>query len=767
MKFYLLLLFSILFGQLLNAQNKQSKVTLSGYVKDADTGESLIGATIYCPELQFGTASNDYGFYSINLPKDSVTIAFSFIGYRSIEKRLLLSQNFTLNIDLRSGELLEEVVVSADSYQEQINTTQMSVDKISMKEAKLLPALFGEVDIIKTLQLKPGIKTGGEGTSGIVVRGGSPDQNLFILDEATIYNPSHLFGFFSTFNSDAVKDVKLYKGGFPSKYGGRLSSVIDVKLNDGNRKKFSGTGGVGLIASRLSLEGPIVKDKSSYMISGRRTYADLITRRINKSKENDPEYNPIPDYYFYDFNAKVSYDLSEKDKLFFSSYYGRDFFGFSGNSLDVNFNWGNTALALRWNRVFSPQLFANTTLTFSDYNYQIKNRFGDFISFELSSGIRDYTAKTDFLYTPNNRHSISFGANYTLHQFEVGRFQAADDDNTFNFEKGQNFTGSAMGIYLSDDIEINEQFKINTGLRLSGFYNEEFYSLLEPRFALKYSINKKISLKTSYTYMGQYIHLVTNSAASLPTDIWYPSNATVKPQRSNQVAAGISFSIANQYLVTNELYYKWSQNQIDFRDNAQLFVNDNLDEEFVFGKGWSYGNEIYIEKKSGKFTGWIGYTLSWAWRQFEDILDGENFHPRYDSRHDLSVVAIWELNKRWSITGTWVYSTGSVTTLPYGRFSIQNIPGSDPQLIIPIYGDRNSYRLPPYHRMDIGAVCRFFPKWGEADLSFSAYNAYNRRNPYFIYLETKEDIEGNPTGFQAKQVSLFPIIPSVTFNFKF
>ncbi len=759
------------------------EITLSGYVKDGDSGETMIGATVFVPSTGAGNVSNEYGFYSISLPVgDSVLIQFSYIGYQNVEKTVIYDENANLDIELTYGQQLQEVVVKADSYREVLNSTQMSVEQISMEDAKLLPALFGEVDIIKTLQLKPGVSSGGEGTSGLSVRGGTGDQNLFLLDEATVYNPQHLFGFFSTFNSDAVKNVELYKGGFPAQYGGRLSSVVDVKLRDGNRKKFAGSGGLGLIASRLTLEGPIARNqKGSFIVSGRRTYVDLFTSAANKRNEDNPDFNQIPAYFFYDLNGKINYDLGKKDKIFVSGYFGKDKFGFRDDDFNFDFNWGNIALTARWNHVYNSKLFSNTTLTFSDYEYQIKNRIGEFATFELGSGIRDYTGKIDYFYSPDNKHNIKFGGNITYHQFEVGRLSFNDDDNTFNFQAGQDFDAWAFAGYIADDWEVTDDLKVNYGLRLSAFYNDKFYVGVEPRFSLKYSVNPDLSLKASYAYMTQYIHLVTNSSASLPTDVWYPSNENIKPQRSQQVAGGLAytFDIGEQnFLVSNEAYYKWGRNLIDFRDGAQLFVNDNLDDEFVFGTGNSYGNEIYLEKQSGKIRGWIGYTLSWTWREFPDILEGRKFHPTYDRRHDISTVLIYNINKRWSTTASWVYTSGALTTLPFGSYAFADVGGSEGQFplvegsnsgisITPIYTDRNSIRLAPNHRLDLGLIVRFFPKWGESDLTISTYNTYNRLNPFFVFIDTVEDADGNFTGVQAKQVSLFPILPSITWNFKF
>jgi outer membrane cobalamin receptor len=752
-----------------NVVNAQSNFSVSGYVKDADTGEDLVGATIYAPALSKGTTTNAYGFFSLSLPADSVQLVVSYIGYQQVNQRLFLNRNTQLTIALSPEKReLQEVVVQAESLQDKLNQTQMSVEKLSIKEIKLVPAIFGEVDIIKVLQLKPGIQSGGEGASGLYVRGGGPDQNLILLDEATVYNAAHLFGFFSIFNPDAVKGVDLYKGDFPAQYGGRLSSVVDVKLKDGNDQKFTGSGGIGAIASRLTLEGPLVKNKSSFVLSGRRTYFDAFTRALNRANRDNEDYNEIPDYYFYDLNAKVNYDLGEKDRLFVSGYLGRDKFGFQGDNFNVNFNWGNNAATVRWNHIFSPKLFANTSLIYSDYKYTIENKF-DIFSFTLGSNIRDIGAKTDFYYTANANHTIRFGGQYTHHTFDIGRLQADSEDGTIAFNSGQGLSGSEIGAYVSSELSAGPLWRFNSGLRFSGFENKgKWFGGVEPRLATRYKLSENTSLKASASRMYQYVHLVANSGASLPTDIWYPSGRLVQPQRSDQLAAGISTLLfKGKLLLTNEVYYKWMKNQLDFRDGAQLFVNPRLEEEFVFGRGWGYGNEIYLEKREGRTTGWIGYTLSWTYRKFNDINNGNPFFPRYDRRHDVSAVLIHEFSRRLSFTTTWVYGTGNAISLPVGRFLVQDINGSN-FTVVPEYLQRNSFRMAPYHRLDVGLVWRFFPKWGESDLTLSVYNTYNRKNPYFIYFEEVRDTQTDIiTGFKAKQVSLFPVIPSITYNFKF
>ncbi|MEM1217629.1 MAG: TonB-dependent receptor [Bacteroidota bacterium] len=762
----------------------QDKFTVSGSIADAETGETLIGATVFIPSSGEGTVTNEYGFYSITLPAaDSVTLEFSYVGFSNELRTIPLRSDQQLSIELGSGIKLEEVVVKANSFQEQLTSTEMSVEAITTKEAKLIPVLLGESDIIKTIQLKPGIPSGSEGTTGLFVRGGGSDQNLILLDEALVYNASHLFGFFSTFNTDAVKDLKLYKGGFPAQYGGRLSSVIDVKLKEGNNKKFSGTGGLGLISSRLTLEGPIQKGKSSFIVSGRRTYFDLITRGINNANSENEDFNQIPDYYFYDLNTKVNFQLGEKDRLFLSGYFGRDVFGFNDDFFNFQFDWGNATGTARWNHQFNPKLFANTTFTYSDYEYSIVNTVTGF-SFEVGSRIRDANLKSDFYYAVNNKHTLRFGLGATYHQFTVGRLQAGSDDGDIAFEAGQDFDGVELGAYVGDEWTATDKLRINGGIRFSGFSNDGvFYTGIEPRFASRYLLSDKMTLKASYARMYQYLHLVSSSGVSLPTDVWYPSTERIRPQTSDQVAAGFSLLLGDKYFLTNEYFYKWLDNQVDFVDWAELFANDNLEEEFAIGKGFAYGMEVSLEKKEGRLTGWVGYTLQLIRRgEFEPVDPSAQFQgglayfsPRYDRRHDLSVVAVYEINRRLTATASWIYGSGDLTWLPSGRFTYQDIQGGQFSAVVPIYSDRNSVRLADFHRLDLGLVLKFFPKWGESDLTFNVINAYDRRNAFFVFLEPEfreaEDDNGLPIEIPekitAKQVSLFPILPSITWNFKF
>ncbi len=773
-KIFTILLCSTLFAGTLSAQQVAS---VSGVLTDAQTGETLIGASVEVLSLGKGNVSNEYGFYSFSFPigTDSVALRFTYIGFATEIRTIKPGGNIRLNVALRpEGSVLQEVVIKANVLQEKLKSTEMSVATLTTKEIKALPALFGEVDIIKILQLKPGFNAGSEGTTGLFVRGGGGDQNLIVLDEAVVYNANHLFGFFSTFNSDAVKDLKVYKGGFPAQYGGRLSSVIDVRMKEGNNQKFSGSGGLGLISSRLTLEGPIQKDKSSFIVSGRRTYADIITRQINKANQGKEDYNPIPDYYFYDLNTKVNFTLSPRDHLYLSGYFGRDVFGFKNETFNFRFDWGNATGTARWNHVFGPRLFANTTFAYSDYQYNIKNILQGFF-FNLDSKVRDINTKVDFYYQPSNRHTMRFGLSSTFHDFVAARLKAGSDDGRVSFNSGQTFDGMEYGGYFADEWAINPRLKFNYGARLSAWQNEPaFYVNFEPRAAANFTLQKNWSVKASYARMNQYVHLLASSGLSLPTDIWYPSTEKVKPEISDQVALGTTYLINDKVLITWEAWYKWLQNQVDFIDGAELFGNDNLESQLAIGRGYAFSPlELEIEKKEGKLTGWIGYTLAWVKRgQFRDINNGKYFSPRFDTRHNLSVVALYNLSSRWQITATWVYTSGNIAWLPVGRLSIQGIPGEQFQPVVPVYSERNTFRYPAYTRADLGIVRKFrYKKW-ESDLTLSVYNATDRRNPYFIFLEPElkdTDFPGVqiPEKITAKQVSLFPILPSLTWNFKF
>ena len=753
--------------------------TISGIIRDNENGETMIGATVEAVGLRKGNVSNEYGFYSFSVPvsKDSLTLRFYYLGYQPQLIKVLANKDIKLDISLSDqGTALEEVTITANQLAEKVKSTEMSVATISTREAKALPALFGETDLLKIIQLKPGVASGSEGTTGIFVRGGANDQNLIVLDEAVVYNPNHLFGFFSTFNPDAVKDLKLWKGGFPAQYGGRLSSVIDVRMKEGNNKDYDVAGGIGLISSRLTVEGPIQKGKSSFVVSGRRTYADLITAQINKANEGKEDYNPIPDYYFYDLNTKVNFQLSPKDRLYLSGYFGRDVFTFKNETFNFLFDWGNTTGTARWNHTFGSHLFSNTTFTYSDYRYRIRNVLQGF-SFKLGSNIVDANLKQDFYYQPNNKHTVRFGGNATFHQFEVGRLKAGSDDGSINFESGKNFKGTEFGAYIADDWALTDRVKLNIGARLSGWNDTtSTYARFEPRVSANYALTDKWSVKASYARMNQYVHLLASSGLSLPTDIWYPSTKAVKPEVSDQIAVGTTFLIKNKVLVTWEGWYKWLDNQIDFIDGAELFGQTDLESQLTFGDGYAFSPmELEIEKKDGKLTGWIGYTLAWVKRgRFPVINNGDYYSPRFDTRHNINVVALYSLNKHWQFTGTWVYTSGNVSWLPAGRFTFQDVGGAPFQAVVPVYGDRNTFRYPAYMRADVGIVYKWKTKRMENDLTLSVYNATDRRNPYFLYIDIQTETANIgtgsidiPTGFQAKQVSLFPVLPSITWNFKF
>jgi hypothetical protein len=765
----------------LSAQN----VTISGSIRDDENGEALIGATVEAVGLRKGNVSNEYGFYSFTVPagSDSLTLRYSYLGFESKLVRILPQKNLRLDMALLpEGSLLGEVTIVANPLTEKVKSTEMSVMTLDTRDAKALPALFGETDLLKIIQLKPGVASGSEGTTGIFVRGGGNDQNLIVLDEAVVYNPNHLFGFFSTFNPDAVKDLKIWKGGFPAQYGGRLSSVIDVRMKEGNNREYDVAGGIGLISSRLTIEGPIQKEKSSFIVSGRRTYADLITAQINRANEDNPDFNQIPDYYFYDLNTKVNFTLSPKDRLYLSGYFGRDVFTFRDDNFNFLFDWGNTTGTARWNHTFGPKLFSNTTFTYSDYRYRIRNVLQGF-SFNLGSNVVDANLKLDFYYQPNNQHTIRFGGNATSHYFEVGRLRFGSDDGSFNFESGEEFSGWEYAAFFADDWAVTDRLKINYGGRVSAWVNDSSrYLRFEPRLAANYAVTDNWSVKASYARMNQYVHLLASSGLSLPTDIWYPSSDRVQPEKSDQIAIGTSFLLGKNVLVTYEAWYKWLYNQIDFIDGAELFGQKNIETQLTFGEGFAYSPlELEIEKKDGALTGWIGYTLAWVKRgRFPVINQGEFFSPRFDTRHNFTVVALYRIptDNRWlrrlQFTASGVYTSGNVSWLPSGRMTLQEITGAPFQPVIPVFGERNTFRYPAYMRVDLGIVYKWKTRRAEHDLTLSVYNATDRRNPYFLFIEVATEpvqVGGStlevPTGFQARQVSLFPVLPSLTWNFKF
>ena len=782
-KFFLLLLIMVPF--FVKAQNR---FTISGFIKDSLNGETLIGASIAVQGKKKGISSNQYGFYSITLEEGEYIFISSYIGYQPKILQIKLDGNKQLNFNLLPKiSLSQEVIVTSKKRDANVKNAQMGKFTLPIEQIKSIPAFLGEVDLLKTIQLLPGIRNAGEGSAGLYVRGGGPDQNLILLDDAPVYNTGHLFGFFSIFNSDAIKNVTLIKGGMPAQYGGRLSSVLDISMKEGNNQKYQIEGGIGLIASRLSIQGPIKKDKASFIVSARRTYIDALTKPF--IKPGSQFYGS--GYYFYDLNAKVNYKFSEKDRLYLSGYFGRDVFDFANGkqSLKVNIPWGNATGTLRWNHVFNKKLFGNTTAVYNDYNFTFKAAQNNF-EIQLASGIRDVSIKQDFDLYPFTGHKIKFGGIFTYHKFTPSVVSGKQDSVVFNPNNAQTKFANEAAVYLQDDWEISDKIKINAGLRYSWFQQIGAYKIyttdangnrtdstvfkrgeavqtyggLEPRLTLRYALNDETSLKASVTRNLQYIHLVSNAGTTLPTDIWVPSTYKVKPQISFLYAAGLFKNFKdNTYETSVEVYYKQMQNQIEYQEGYTPNSLDDTENSFAFGKGWSYGTEFFINKARGKLTGWVGYTLSWTWRKFAALNFGEKYPAKYDRRNDLSVVGIYELNKKWKLSATFVYGSGNATTLPQ-RFYIVN------GILTQEYSRINEYRLPAYHRLDLSAILT--PKKNEkrkwkSEWVFSVYNTYSRQNPYFVYFDQNGSALNGTLTIQAKQVSLFPIIPAITWNFKF
>jgi hypothetical protein len=792
-------LYGVLYAQ---SQVNKDKFTISGYIKDGSNGESLLAASVYVTELNKGTNTNEYGFYSITLPKGSYTLKVSYVGFSTTEKKIELSGDLTFNVEMGTNEVqTEEVVITGEKKGANVESTDMGKQVISVEVSKSLPALFGEVDVLKTLQLLPGIQASGEGNSGFYVRGGGPDQNLVLLDDAVVYNTGHLFGFFSVFNSDAVKNTTIVKGGMPASYGGRISSVVDVQMKEGNMKKWSAQGGIGIISSRLTVEGPIKKDKASLIISARRTYIDLLLKPI-LPKIGDGEFAGN-EYYFYDINAKVNWVVNRKNRLYLSGYFGRDVFNFKdpGGNFKLNFPWGNATATFRWNRIIGENLFLNTMLIYNDFGFKANTGFQD-ITFTLNSKVREATVKMDFDYSPILGHMMQFGWQYNFHVFTPYQASGNAGDVNFSTTNQANKFAHETSAYFLDDFEATPWLKMNVGLRASLFTfmgpfskikfeggraidtlnyktgeNIATYWGLEPRLAMRFKVDKNSSIKAGITYNQQYIHLVSSSTTTLPIDLWVPSTAEVKPQLGLQASVGYFRNFKDDMIETSvEVYYKRLWNQIEYGESAVGDITVDVEDMFTYGQGWSYGAEFFVKKAKGRWTGWVGYTLAWTFRKFPEINDGKTFLARYDRRHDISVVNMFEINKHWKVSATWVFSTGQRTTLPVSFFLNE---GS----IHFIYGERNWFRMPPYHRLDLGFVYTIIPKYKKprkkkidftSDISFSIYNAYNRMNPFFVFIDTKGGIGGvdeqgnpDPLKFQAKQASLFPILPSLTWNFKF
>ena len=771
--------------------------TISGYITDSDSGEALIGANIVDFKTNSGTISNTYGFYSLTLPTDSVYLTLSYIGYQTQSYALLLNQDIQLNIQLSPSVDLEtvEVVASADADPIE-ERTQMSTVSIPIREIKKLPAFLGETDVLKALQLLPGVQSGGEGQSGLYVRGGSPDQNLILLDGVPVYNASHLFGFFSVFNADAIRDVNLIKGGFPARYGGRLSSVLDINMKEGNMKEFHGAGSIGLIASKITIEGPIISDKTSFIVSARRTYIDILARPIIKSSFQQGGGDGVAGYYFYDMNAKVNHRFSDRDRLFISFYSGRDVFYFQSEenydgdtyAQDIGFGWGNITTAIRYNRVWGNRLFSNTTLTYSQYNFNTNGSEEDTytsqgqtitegFSINYDSGIRDLAARIDFDFVPNPNHFIRFGAGIINHRFDPGTFDVSfqDEDEDFETTFGQEIVdANEFALYAEDDFKIGSQLKVNAGLHFSGFAlnSGKLYTSLQPRIGMRYLLPNQLSLKASFATMQQYVQFLTNENLSLPTDLWLPTTERVLPQQSWQAAIGIAKSFGDDYELSIEGYYKQMRNVISYAEGASFISFADWQNNVTQGNGEAYGGEFLLRKKQGKLTGWIGYTLNWTWRQFDDINFGEPYPYKYDRRHDISIVGIYDFNDRISLSATWVYGSGNAYTLGeavYSGYFPLGEGGNNFQTLFTTeyFQERNNQRTPAYHRFDIGVNFTKQKRWWKRTWSFGAYNLYNRNNPFFLFLDTVYDPRTQGQRTVLTQISLFPVIPYFNWSFEF
>lgn len=765
------------------------KATLSGFVR-SESGEVLIAANVWVLPLKQGTTTNDYGYFALSLPISAYKVVVTYVGYASDTLDINLTQNVQHNFRLKPTAVnREEIVVEGRRADENTREAGMGRAEVNIEQVKSLPALLGEADILRTIQLLPGIQKGGEGNTGFYVRGGGPDQNLILLDEAVVYNASHLFGFFSVFNADAINTTTLIKGGMPPQYGGRVSSVLAIGMREGNNQKFESQGGIGLIASRLTTEGPLKKDKGSFIVSGRRTYIDVLV-------------NPFipPDavakgsgYFFYDFNTKLNYQINAKNRVFASAYFGRDVFTFKNQEIGLGFNipWGNATATLRWNHVFGPRLFLNTTLIYSDFDFATEVSQSQF-QFKLNSGVRNRSLKVDADYYASLRHRLKVGAQYTRHSFTPSVVEATTGENTFGTPGLRQLNAHEIALYAQDVWDISDAFHVQGGIRWSGYRqvgpylyqryantelldlveevayqeNEKVvdYGGIEPRLLLRLSTSRHSSIKLGITRNLQYIHLASSSGNALPTDLWVPSTRKVRPQEGIQYALGYFLNDKkNRWEASVEVYYKTLQNQIDFRDGAVDGFNLNIENDFVFGDGRSYGAEWFIKKRSGAFTGWLGYTWSKSERRFDDLMKGRWFPYKFDRRHDVSFVASYERNKKWTYSTTFVYATGNAYTLPESRYFFEG------QIINQI-GDRNNFRFAPYHRLDLAAVYKPQPrherKW-KNEWVFAIYNVYSRLNPYFVYLNNTGSLQQQSLQVEARQVSLFPIIPSVTYNFKF
>ena len=794
---------------LLSIAGAAQNYTLSGYVQDRSSGEKLIAATVYDYKSGKGTSANEYGFFSLTLPSAEIYLQVSYVGYATYRDTFKLGANLRMNLSLVPSLSIDEVVVTTHGPQDIVEDAQMSTIHIPIREIKSIPMFMGEADVIKTIQLMPGVQSGTEGTSGIYVRGGGPDQNLFLLDGVPIYNASHLFGFFSVFNPDAISNITLTKGGFPAHYGGRLSSVVDIRLKEGNMKEIHGAGSIGLIASKLMLEGPIIKDKTSFIVSGRRTYFDILARPIIKQVNKSNGQEGMSGYYFYDLNAKINHKFSETDRIYLSAYHGRDRLYVENEEKWINNDtsyqttmesglyWGNLTSSLRWNHVYGNKLFSNVSLTYSNYKFDtfddtqtlVNGKYDLGYSYHYVSGIEDWGGMADFDYRPGPEHTLRFGGKYLYHTFSPGieTIESTDDTLTTEFNTDRIYAHEYY-IYAEDNFQLGSRIRANFGLHYSGFFvNDEFYHSLQPRFSGRLLITPNFSFKAAYSRMDQYIHLLTNATIGLPTDIWVPATDRTPPQSSFQTAVGFAYNLNNNWSFTLEGFYKTMSGLIDYTEGSSFFEYgvDWEDKIERGGEGLSYGLEFLARRDFGKLRGWVGYTLSKVEVQFANLNNGDPYPYTYDRRHDISIVLMYKVNKGMDVSATWVYGTGKARTLavsryapdrydfnrtgynpyeyypgPYGNRSIPNIYNYDQE--IEYFKGKNAYREPAYHRLDIGINWHRNRDWGTTTWSLGLYNAYNRQNPFYLFFGY--DNYGNRA---LKQMSIFMLIPSISYSVEF
>ena len=775
--------------------------TIRGFVSDQSSGERLLSANVYDQKIHSGTITNNFGFYSLTFPSGQYSIACSFVGYQTQIIEINLKKDTVIDFKLALKADMKEVTIMGQKVESQLTSTQMSRVEIQMDKVQSLPAFLGEADVIKTIQLLPGVQSGTEGTSGLYVRGGGPDQNLILLDDVPVYNAEHLFGFFSVFNADAIKSVSFYKGGFPARFGGRLSSVLDIRMKDGNEKELHGNFSIGLISSKLNLEGPLIKDKTTFNFSARRTYMDLLARPLIVNASNGED---VGGYFFHDLNMKVTHKFSDRSRVYLSAYNGRDKAYYRHDSKNTYENettqtkdkfsigWGNITTALRWNYVFSNRLFANTTITYSRYQFDVmenkvnKNlttgKIGDTFGLDYKSGIEDFAFKMDFDYFPSPNHRIKYGGNFIDHTFRPGilafKESGMDEPSKIDTAFGNpNIRAKELYAYFEDNIELNGRLSVNVGLHSSGFFvDDTFYASLQPRISARWLATDRMSFKAAYSKMSQNVHLLSSSTINMPTDLWLPTTKKVKPQTSHQFALGGVYQVNPAIDLSVEGFYKSMDNLLEYKEGASFVgATTGWEDKVEMGKGWSYGAEVLLQKNTGKTTGWIGYTWGKAERQFDNLNWGKKFYARYDRRHDVSVVMTHRFSKRFDIGMTWVYGTGNAVTLPIQNVNTAPIPFSPYysshayQNQYEYYGQRNNYRMPSYHRMDVGFNFHKQKKHGIRTWNLSLYNVYSRQNPFFLLFESTTDTEFKETGKSRKlsQLSLFPIIPSISYSYKF